>query len=101
MKVMYLGLLAGFLTSSSAFPQLVKSYRTKSTKDLSLWYLAVILSGVALWITYGIAISDIPLVVANSVSLLPLALTLYLKLKWDGLRGPSRRGEDLKENLSE
>jgi MtN3 and saliva related transmembrane protein len=93
---MYLGLLAGFLTSSSAFPQLVKSYRTRSTKDLSLWYLAVILSGVALWIAYGLAIADVPLVVANCVSFIPLGATLYLKLKWDVLNRATRHGMDLK-----
>jgi MtN3 and saliva related transmembrane protein len=83
MKSIYLGLLAGFLTTSSAFPQLVKSYKTKSTKDLSVWYLTVILSGVTLWIAYGFAISDVPVIVANCVSFLPLSCTLYLKLKWD------------------
>lgn len=83
MKSIYLGLLAGFLTTGSAFPQLVKSYRTKSTRDLSLWYLTVILSGVTLWIAYGFAISDVPLMVANGISFLPLSCTLYLKLRWD------------------
>ena len=95
MNVMYLGLLAGFLTSCSAFPQLVKSYRTGSTKDLSLWYLAVILSGVALWIVYGFVISDVPLVVANSASFLPLGCTFYLKLKWDVFNREPGRGMDL------
>ncbi|MFZ0927190.1 MAG: SemiSWEET transporter [Syntrophobacteraceae bacterium] len=83
MKITYLGLLAGFLTTSSAFPQLVKSYKTKSTKDLSLWFLTALLSGVALWIVYGFAISNVPVIVANCVSFLPLSCTLYLKLKCD------------------
>ena len=96
MKSIYLGLLAGFLTTCSAFPQLVKSYKTRSTKDLSLWYLTVILSGVALWIAYGFAKSDVPLVVANSVSFLLLSCTLYLKLKWDVFNRGARNRADLK-----
>ncbi len=96
MKSIYLGLLAGFLTTSSAFPQLLKSYRTKSTKDLSLGYLTVILSGVALWIAYGFAISDVPVIVANCVSFLPLSCTLYLKLKWDVFHGTGRKKTGLK-----
>lgn len=92
MKIMYLGLLAGFLTTSSAFPQLLKSYKTKSTKDLSLWYLTVILSGVALWIVYGFVISDVPVIVANCVSFLPLSCTLYLKLKWDVFNRAAQHG---------
>ena len=83
MKIMYLGLLAGVLTTGSAFPQLIKSYKTKSTADLSIWFLIAILSGVTLWILYGVAMSDIPLVIANSASFLPLSCTLYLKIKWD------------------
>jgi MtN3 and saliva related transmembrane protein len=85
MKIMYLGLLAGALTTSSAFPQLIKSCRTRSTEDLSIWFLIVLLSGVTLWIAYGVAVSDIPLIVANTVSFLPLGCTLYLKIKWDGV----------------
>ena len=88
MKIMYLGLLAGALTTSSAFPQLIKSYRTRSTADLSIWFLVAILSGVALWIWYGIAVSDLPLIIANSISFLPLSCTLYLKIKWDVARRP-------------
>jgi MtN3 and saliva related transmembrane protein len=88
MKIMYLGLLAGALTTSSAFPQLIKSYRTRSTADLSLWFLIAILAGVTLWIGYGIAMSDIPLIVANSISFLPLSCTLYLKIKWDVVNRP-------------
>ncbi|MGC9194961.1 MAG: SemiSWEET family sugar transporter [Syntrophobacteraceae bacterium] len=92
MKSIYLGLMAGFLTTSSAFPQLIKSYRTKSTKDLSIGYLTVILAGVTLWIAYGFAISDLPVIVANAVSFLPLSCTLYLKLKWDVFKRASGSG---------
>ena len=88
MKIMYVGLLAGALTTSSAFPQLIKSYRTRSTADLSLWFLIVLLSGVTLWIVYGVAVSDFPLIIANSVSFLPLGCTLFLKIKWDVIPRP-------------
>jgi MtN3 and saliva related transmembrane protein len=88
MKIMYLGLLAGALTTGSAFPQLIKSYKTKSTADLSIWFLIALLSGVTLWILYGVAVSDLPLVIANSVSFLPLSCTLYLKIKWDVINRP-------------
>jgi len=88
MKIMYLGLVAGALTTSSAFPQLIKSYKTGSTEDLSIWFLIVLLSGVTLWILYGFAVSDIPLIVANSVSFVPLGCTLCLKIKWDVVNRP-------------
>jgi len=83
MKIMYLGFLAGFLTTISAFPQLARAIRTKSTKDLSLWFLIAILSGVGLWAIYGFAIWDVPVIIANCISFIPLSWTLYLKLKFD------------------
>lgn len=88
MKGMYLGLLAGLITTSSSFPQMVKSYKTKSTKDLSIWFLASILTGVSLWVVYGFVVSDVPIIVANSVSLIPLGFTLYLKLRYDRTLSP-------------
>ena len=88
MKFTYLGLLAGALTTGSAFPQLIKSCKTKSTADLSIWFLIALLSGVTLWILYGVAVSDLPLIIANSVSFLPLSCTLYLKIKWDIVHRP-------------
>ena len=83
MRIIYLGLLAGFLTTISNFPQLIKSYKTNSTKDLSLWFLLSIWFGVALWAAYGFIVSDIPVIAANCISFVPLSCILYLKLKLD------------------
>ena len=93
MKIMYLGLAAGFLTTSSAFPQLIRSLRTKSTRDLSIWFLTALLAGVTLWIAYGVAKSDLPIIVANGISFVPLSCTLYLKIKWDIVNRGFERAE--------
>lgn len=75
-----LGLLAGTLTTISFVPQVIKTWKTKSAEDLSLGMYIIFCLGVLLWLIYGIVISDLPVIVANVVTLI-LALTLlYFKI---------------------
>ncbi len=76
-----IGLLAGALTTISFVPQVVRVWRTKHTRDLSLGMFIAMSSGVALWLCYGVIQHDIAVILANSVTL-PLALYIVvMKLK--------------------
>jgi len=80
--VFLLGLLAGLLTTTAFVPQVLRTWRTKSANDLSTGMFIVFCSGVALWLIYGILTHDLPVVVANAVTLM-LALTiLVMKFKY-------------------
>jgi MtN3 and saliva related transmembrane protein len=70
-----LGLLAGALTTGCWLPQLVRSWRTRSTGDLSWLYLVLLGVGVALWSVYGVLRSDLAVILTN-VSSLTLLLGL-------------------------
>jgi len=77
----FLGLAAGTLTTIAFVPQVVKLWRSRSTRDISLGMFVTFSIGVALWLLYGLAIHAWPIVLANAVTLL-LALTiLILKLR--------------------
>jgi MtN3 and saliva related transmembrane protein len=77
-----LGLLAGALTTASFVPQVIKTWRTRSTHDISLWMFTLFNAGLALWLVYGVRIGSTPIIVANSVTL-ALALTiLYFKIRY-------------------
>lgn len=77
-----IGIVAGILTTSAFLPQVIKTVRTKSTKDISLGMFSVTSTGLALWLTYGILIGAAPVIIANAVSL-PLCLTILIyKLKF-------------------
>ena len=77
-----IGLAAGFCTTIAFLPQAIKTWKTKSAKDLSLGMYSIFCSGVILWLTYGILISDIPIILTN-VATLTLALSiLYFKLSF-------------------
>jgi MtN3 and saliva related transmembrane protein len=78
-----LGLLAGLLTTLAWIPQVVKTWRTRSTGDtgdLSLGMYLVMVSGLALWFVYGLVIGDVALIIANGVTCALAATVLYLKL---------------------
>lgn len=76
-----LGLIAASLTTAAFVPQAVKSWKTKSAKDLSLGMFAIFCAGVFLWLIYGILNRDLPLILSNAVTFI-LALTiLVLKLR--------------------
>jgi MtN3 and saliva related transmembrane protein len=77
-----LGLIAGAFTTAAFVPQVVKTWRTRSTGDLSLGMFAIFSTGLLLWLLYGLRIGATPIVIANGVTL-ALALTLvYFKLRY-------------------
>jgi MtN3 and saliva related transmembrane protein len=76
-----LGAFAGFCTTVSFLPQLIRAWRTRSTRDISLGMFSVLVFGIFLWLVYGVLIGDGPLIAANAVSLCFTGSILYLKLR--------------------
>lgn len=77
-----IGLAAGFCTTVAFLPQVIKTWKSKSAKDLSLGMYSIFCTGVLLWLTYGILISDLPIILTN-VATLSLALSiLFFKLSY-------------------
>ena len=76
-----LGAAAAFCTTAAYFPQLVRAWRTRSTRDISLPWIVLLVTGVALWLAYGVLIGDGPLIAANGVTLCFTVSILYLKLR--------------------
>jgi MtN3 and saliva related transmembrane protein len=78
-----LGLTAGLLTTSCWAPQLLRSYRTRSTGDISWVMIASLGSGIVLWLAYGVIIDDTSLIVANVATILALGSLAFLKWSFD------------------
>ena len=74
-----LGLSAGFLTTISFVPQVVKIWRSKSAADISTSMFALFSLGLILWLIYGIYLQSMPIILANSVTLILTAIILILK----------------------
>jgi MtN3 and saliva related transmembrane protein len=77
-----IGIIAGILTATSMLPQLIKIIKEKKADDISILMLLVLLSGIALWIVYGVMREDLPIVATNSFSLLVNITTMILRIKY-------------------
>lgn len=77
------GFFAGFLTTISFFPQVVKTWKTRSASDLSLGMFSVFSVGVLFWLVYGFLIQEPPMIIWNSVTLILVLAILVMKLKFD------------------
>lgn len=78
----WLGLCAACLTTVSFVPQVVRAWRTRSTKDISLTMFLAFASGTVLWIVYGFARGDAPVIAANVVTLALTCTILFFKLRY-------------------
>jgi MtN3 and saliva related transmembrane protein len=83
MNITYLGLLAGDITSAAAIPQVVRTYRTKHARDISIWQPLLLNIGMTLWLLYGIALGDIPLIAANIFSIICYTLLIIMKVRFN------------------
>jgi len=77
-----LGLVAGFLTTSSFIPQLIKGYRTRRMDDVSLLMPSVLGTGMFLWLLYGIAVNDLPIIIWNAISVVLNIGIIFLKIRY-------------------
>jgi MtN3 and saliva related transmembrane protein len=76
-----IGLVAACLTTFAFLPQVVQTWRSGSTEGLNLPMLIVLTTGIALWLVYGLASGQLPVILANGVTLILVAVLLALKLR--------------------
>ncbi|KYC54067.1 MAG: PQ loop repeat protein [Candidatus Methanofastidiosum methylothiophilum] len=77
-----LGLIAGALTTFSFVPQVLKTWKFKETRDISLLMYIIFFTGILLWFTYGILIKNTPIIIANGISLVLVFIVLMLKIRY-------------------
>ncbi|WP_235018558.1 MULTISPECIES: SemiSWEET transporter [Tolypothrichaceae] len=74
--------MAATLTTFSFLPQMIKTWQSKSAKDVSYIMLITFNIGVFLWIIYGISLQSLPVILANGVTLFFNIIILWLKIKY-------------------
>ncbi len=77
-----IGLVAGTFTTLAFLPQVVKAWRSKSTRDISFAAFTIQLTGNLLWLGYGVEINSLPVMLANGLTAVLVFLMLALKLKF-------------------
>jgi len=77
------GYAAGFLTTVAFLPQVLKTYRSRSARDISLVMYLVFTAGILLWLAHGLFVGSGPVVAANSVGLVLSGAMLVMKIVFD------------------
>jgi MtN3 and saliva related transmembrane protein len=75
-----LGLIAGTLTSIASVPQVIKVFKTKNTDDLSALMLVILISGLSLWVWYGLKKEELPIIISNAFAAILNIILLFCKL---------------------
>lgn len=70
-----LGLVAAVIGAIATAPQVIKVFRTKNTRDLSLGTFSMITTTLFLWFVYGVLIQSFPIILGNAVG---CALNFYI-----------------------
>ena len=78
----FIGLAAGTLTTIAFLPQVLKTWQSKSAKDISLGMFSTFCTGVFLWIVYGFSIGDLPILIANIVTFILAFTILVFKFRY-------------------
>ena len=81
-KTEWVGIIAGILTASSMLPQVIKVLKEKKAENISLLMVFVLISGVCLWIVYGVMRKDLPIIATNAFSLLVNLVLMVLRIRY-------------------
>ena len=77
-----LGLAAGTISSVTFLPQVIRMWKTRSAKDLSLNTLSLLILGVSMWLAYGLLVADVAIIYTNSMVLAMSLTMLYFKFRF-------------------
>lgn len=81
MNIEWFGYLAAFCTTVAFIPQVLHIVRTRDTGAISLGMYSIFTFGVAMWLAYGVVLENLPMIVANIITLLLALVVLVYKLR--------------------
>ncbi len=79
-----LGLVAGAFTTVAFVPQVIRTWRLKAARDLSLAMISLNATGIFLWLVYGVYTRSLPIILANLTTFILISAVLILALKYRG-----------------
>jgi MtN3 and saliva related transmembrane protein len=77
-----LATVIGVLMAVSGIPQIYRIIKRKSSEDVSVAMMAIVLLGVTVWFIYGIIFNTYPIIIANGVGIVVWGATLVTILKY-------------------
>jgi MtN3 and saliva related transmembrane protein len=76
------GLLAGALTTGSFLPQVIRVYKLRSAREISLFFTLLVMAGNLTWLAYGIYLRALPIILWNVLGGVLVILLLIGKLRY-------------------
>ena len=80
-SVSVIGYIAAFCTTASFLPQVLRIIKTRETSGISIAMYSTFTTGVALWLVYGIALVNWPIIVANTITLILAGAVLWMTVR--------------------
>jgi MtN3 and saliva related transmembrane protein len=77
-----LGLVAGVFTTFSTIPQIMRVYKLKSAREISAIFTSSLLTGVLIWLIYGIILGLVPLIIWNAIGAVLNSWLLFTKFRY-------------------
>ena len=81
-SIAIVGYIAGVLTTVSFVPQLIKAWKMRETRNLSLAMLVLFGIGILLWTIYGFWVDSLPIITANVTTFVLILILLGLKIRY-------------------
>ncbi|MBL7725894.1 MAG: SemiSWEET transporter [Chitinophagaceae bacterium] len=78
-----LGYAAGALTAFTFLPQVLKTWKEKSAKDVSLYMFIIAFVNEIMWLVYGVMINNWVIILTNAVMLIMSGIMIWLKMRYN------------------
>ncbi|OQC18266.1 MAG: PQ loop repeat protein [Firmicutes bacterium ADurb.Bin080] len=82
MTMEFVGIIGTLIICMSILPQVIKVYKTKSARDLSIAYLSALMTGLVLLIIYSFYVGNLVFIFGNVLSLLSVLMLIILRKKY-------------------
>lgn len=77
-----LGFIGGALTTMGFVPQVWRLFRLRSAHEISLPFTVFFLLGIAFWLSYGISLGLLSVIIWNAITFVLGFAMLYAKLRY-------------------
>ncbi len=82
MSIEWFGFIAGGIMTIATLPQIIRVYKLKSAREISLIFVTAMIIGFSCWLAYGIALKLTPIILWNSINIVLFSIFLSAKLKY-------------------
>ena len=78
-----LGYAAGALTAFTFLPQVIKTWKSKSAKDISMNMFLIAFTNEIMWLVYGVMLDNWVIISTNAVMLIMSGIMIWLKIRYN------------------